>query len=60
MTEIFWKMKKYLLLVISFLSIIQINAQDSTFVIPLKKWNLKIIGFNHIYPTYLADPGKPL
>jgi hypothetical protein len=50
------KMKRYILLVICFLSIIPLNAQDSTFLIPLKKWNLKVVGLDHMYRTYLADP----
>ena len=33
-----------------------LEAQDSTFIVPLKKWNLKIIGLDHMYRTYLADP----
>ena len=44
---------------ITFLLIITLfsKAADSTkFVIPLKKWNLKILGLNTFYPTYLADP----
>lgn len=32
-------------------------AQDSTdFNIPIKDWNLQIVGFETFYPTYLADP----
>ena len=32
-------------------------AQDSSkFNIPIKNWNLKIVGFDKFYPTYLADP----
>jgi hypothetical protein len=34
----------------------EVRAQDSTFLVPLKRWNLKIVGLDHIYPTYLADP----
>jgi len=49
-------MKKYGLLVFSFLSIVPTYSQDSTFIISIKKWNLKIVGLDHIYPTYLADP----
>lgn len=35
-----------------------INAQDTTcrFVIPIKNWEMKIVGLNTFYPTYLADP----
>jgi len=36
--------------------VVQLPAQDSTFLVPLKNWNLKIVGLDHIYPTYLADP----
>jgi hypothetical protein len=32
-------------------------AQDSLdFDIPIKDWNLKIVGLDKFYPTYLADP----
>jgi len=33
-------------------------AQDSTsrFVIPIKNWELKLVGLDNYYPTYLADP----
>ncbi len=51
-----WKMKRNLLLLITLLAALPMKAQDSTFLIPLKSWNLKIVGFDHIYPTYLADP----
>lgn len=34
-----------------------ILGQDSNkFVIPLKKWDVKLIGLENYYPTYLADP----
>jgi hypothetical protein len=33
-----------------------LHAQDSTFLIPLKTWNLKVVGLDHLYPTYLGDP----
>ena len=36
--------------------VLQLHSQDSTFLVTLKNWNLKIVGFDHIYPTYLADP----
>lgn len=49
-------MKKYLLLIVSLLSIAPAFPQESPFIIPLNKWNLKIVGLDHIYPTYLADP----
>jgi hypothetical protein len=49
-------MKRYILLVIWFSAIIPINAQDSTFLVPLKKWNMMIVGLDHMYKTYLADP----
>lgn len=34
------------------------TAQDSTerFVIPIKNWELKLMGLKNFYPTYLADP----
>lgn len=32
-------------------------AQDSTgFDIPIKNWNMKVVGLNTFYPAYLADP----
>jgi hypothetical protein len=33
-------------------------AQDSTgrFVIPVRNWELKLVGLDNFYPTYLADP----
>ncbi|NJN77663.1 MAG: hypothetical protein HC803_04480 [Saprospiraceae bacterium] len=32
-------------------------AQDSSsFNIPIKDWNMKIMGLDNFYPTYLADP----
>ena len=45
-------------LVAAFFSFIllPLKSQDSTFLIPLKKWNLKVVGLDHMYPTYLADP----
>ncbi|MFH0757963.1 MAG: DUF1207 domain-containing protein [Bacteroidota bacterium] len=49
-------MKRYLMITIGLACLVQIDAQDSTFLIPLKKWNLKIVGLDHMYPTYLADP----
>jgi len=49
-------MKKYLLLIVSFLSITPTFSQESPFLIPLNRWNLKVVGLDHIYPTYLADP----
>ncbi len=54
-------MKRNLLLVITLLTVLPMTtlpviARDSTFLIPLKSWNLRVVGFDHIYPTYLADP----
>lgn len=50
--------KKYILLLLCFAFALAgvLKAQDSTFVIPMKKGNLKIVGLNNIYPSYLADP----
>jgi hypothetical protein len=31
-------------------------GDSSRFTIPLKNWNLKIIGLDNFFPTYLADP----
>jgi hypothetical protein len=62
MTEIMKGMKKYntlaagLFTLIIFEPFLPLGAQDSTFLVPLKSWHLKIVGFDHIYPTYLADP----
>jgi len=28
----------------------------TSFIIPVKNWNLKILGLDNFYPTYLADP----
>jgi len=50
------KMKKLLISIACLCCLIPVGAQDSTFLIPLKKWNLKVVGLNHIYPTCLADP----
>ena len=34
-----------------------IQAQDSSrFTIPIKNWNMQIVGLDVFYPTYLADP----
>ena len=49
-------MKNYIFLLILTVLSLDLNANDSTFLVPLKGWNLRIVGFNHIYPTYLADP----
>ncbi len=47
-----------LILALAFLMTGAIQAQDSTerFVIPIKNWELKIVGLDNFYPTYLADP----
>ncbi len=53
----FKKMKKTLLFIIILSTLGSASAQDSTFSgIPIKNWQLKIIGLNNYYPTYLADP----
>ena len=50
-------MKRILLLIIIGLFVQTSFAEDSTkYVIPIKNWNLRIIGFENLYPTYLADP----
>lgn len=32
------------------------QEDSSRFVFPIKNWNMKVVDFNNIYPTYLADP----
>ena len=49
-------MKRYIILIISIIVFIPVRAQDSTFLVPLKKWNLKVVGLDHMYRAYLADP----
>lgn len=50
-------MKKLIILfAISLFLCITAGAQDSTFVIPLKKGDLRIVGLKNIYPSYLTDP----
>ncbi len=44
------------LCVVLHLGTARLCSQDSTFLVPLKTWNLKVVGLDHIYPTYLADP----
>lgn len=52
----FSKMKRtFIILFVVISSIVQ--GQDSErFSIPLKSWNLQLVGLNNYYPTYLADP----
>lgn len=52
-------MKKALTFALALVLASGIQAQnDSTerFVIPIKNWEMKIIGLDNFYPTYLADP----
>jgi len=49
-------MRKSIILLLALLAAGQLGAQDSLFLVPLKTWNLKVVGLDHIYPTYLADP----
>lgn len=51
-------MKRALILLIALSLTAAVIAQDSTarFVIPIKNWNMKVVGLNNFYPTYLADP----
>lgn len=51
-------MKKFLLLLYTTILIINVSAQDkeTKFIIPLKNWQVKIVGLENFYPTYLADP----
>ncbi len=48
--------KAILVSLVCLLSLVSVDAQDSTFLIPLKTWNLKVVGLDHMYRTYLADP----
>lgn len=51
-------MKKSTIILLTFLLTAGAAAQDSAsiYVIPIKEWQLKIIGLDNLYPTYLADP----
>jgi hypothetical protein len=52
-------MKRISILIIALAAFSGALAQeDSTesFVIPIRNWNMKLIGLDHFYPTYLADP----
>lgn len=37
---------------------VNVHAQElkNNFDIPVKKWNMKVVGVKNFYPTYLADP----
>ncbi|HAQ38605.1 MAG TPA: hypothetical protein DCQ58_08870 [Saprospirales bacterium] len=51
-------MKKLSLYIIIALFSLNLQAQDAQglFNIPIKNWNMQVIGLNHFYPIYLADP----
>lgn len=51
-------MKKAVIIVSLLIAVGRISAQDTTnrFVIPIKNWEMKLVGLNNFYPTYLADP----
>ena len=51
-------MKKTTIILISLLlSLSGIAQEDSSkFHIPIKNWDLRFVGFNNFYPTYVADP----
>lgn len=51
-------MKKYIVLFLFSISVVLAQGQDSTslFRIPIGTWNAQVIGLNHFYPAYLADP----
>jgi hypothetical protein len=51
-------MKKSILLLLTCFSLVLAKAQtdSSKFSIPIKNWNLKLVGLNNFHPTYLADP----
>jgi hypothetical protein len=52
------KMKKAIILFLILAGTCFASAQDSLglFHIPIKSWNLQVIGLDQFYPTYLADP----
>lgn len=51
-------MKYLYIIIISILFSANLQAQESKslFQIPIKNWNLQVIGLDHYYPIYLADP----
>jgi hypothetical protein len=49
-------MKKLILIIACLLGLATAHSQDSTFLIPLKKWDLRLVGLDHLYRTYLGDP----
>ncbi len=51
-------MKKLYFYLVIFLAASSLQAQDtlSLFQIPIKNWNMQVIGLDHFYPIYLADP----
>lgn len=51
-------MKKIIIYLITLMTWIPAPSQDSVsrFTIPVGSWDLKLVSFNHFYPTYLADP----
>lgn len=53
-------MRKALFLILAICLTAGAAAQDSDstgrFVIPVKNWELKLVGLDNFYPTYLADP----
>lgn len=50
-------MKKLATVIFLLASLFQGMAEDSTkFSIPVKNWDLQLVGLRNLYPTYLADP----
>ncbi len=52
-------MKKITIIIALFIGIFSAQAQRDTtkaFQFSIKKWNIKVIDFENLYPTYLADP----
>lgn len=49
-------MKRYCMLTIIMAFMVSAFGQEKPFTISFKKGNLKIVGLDHLYRTYLADP----
>jgi hypothetical protein len=51
-------MKKFSFYIMIILASFNLQAQDSMslFQVPIKNWNMQVIGLDHFYPIYLADP----
>jgi len=53
-----YDMKKVLLTLIAILPALCLTGQDSasSFTFPLGSWEMRLVGLENFYPTYLADP----